>query len=152
MAIQKLIITELNIPELLKTAMELPKTGYLEGSSNYTYLKISDAYIHQLFPFVQNKKTSKPDYFNKYSMGAHITIIYPEENRIIHLEELNKEHCFKVISAFSTIIGTKRYYALKVEAASLLQLRRKYLLPDNLAFKNHWIDFHITFAVSKIIN
>lgn len=149
LVMKKLIITELNIPELLKTALELPNIGYLESSSNYTYLKISDAYIHQLFPFVQNKKISKPNYFDKYSMGAHITIFYPEENKILDSEELNEEHHFKVIGAFSTVISSKRYYALKVEAPSLLKLRRKYLLPDKLAFKDHWIDFHITFAVNK---
>lgn len=138
---------KLDIPEISKIALELPPIGYLETSSNYAYLKISDAYIHQLFPFIQGKKTRKPNYFDKYSMGAHITVIYPQENRALHLEELNQEHHFKVIDAFSTVISQKRYYALKVEAPSLLEIRRKYLLPDKLNFKNHWIDFHITFAV-----
>lgn len=151
MSIQEPLITELNAPELLKTALALPHTGYLKASSHYTYLKISDAYIHQLFPFIEDKKISKPDYFDKYSMGAHITVIYPEEDKTIHSQELNQEHHFRVINAFSTVIGAKRYYALKVEPPTLLELRRKHSLPGKLAFKKHWIDFHITFAVSSIL-
>lgn len=149
---QYLAITPLEIPGLLETALTLPSFGYLEKiPQGYYYLNIDDAYIHQLFPFVQNKKIEKPDYFEKYTMGAHITVSYPEE-KIINEEDLNKNYHFEITGAFSSVIDCKRYYALAVASNSLLQIRRKNHLPDQLNFKNHAIGLHITFAVEKLSN
>jgi len=147
---KELIITPLDFPEILKTALDIQSSGYLEQSFHYFYLKIDDDYIHRLFPLFQDKMITKPDYFNRYTMGAHITIVYPEENKLINEQELGKEHHFKIKEIFSTVIGLKRYYALLVEAPTLLQLRKKYGLSSQLLFKNHWIDFHITFGVCQI--
>ena len=150
---QTLETTPLNIPEILKTALELPNTGYLDISSSYIYLKISDDFIHKLYilliQITQNKKIKKPNYFDKYSMGAHITVIYPEEKILANSEDIGQKHNFKIIGIFSAIVNLKKYYVLKIEAPTLLQLRRKYTLPDKLNFKNHGIDFHITFGVSS---
>ncbi len=149
---QTLKITQLNIPEILKTALALPKTGYLEASSGYTYLNIDNDYIYKLYEILihntQNTEIKKPPYFDKYSMGAHITVIYPEEKILANAEDIGQKHNFKITGIFSAIANVKKYYALKIEAPTLLQLRREYHLPDKLNFKNHWIDFHITFGIS----
>lgn len=149
---QELKITPLNIPQILKAALELPNVGYLEVSENYTYLNINNNYIHKLYLLliqnIHNKEIKKPNYFNKYSMGAHITVIYPEEKIVVHSEEIGQKHNFKITGIFSAIVNSKRYYALQIKSPTLLQLRRKYNLADKLNFKNHGIDFHITFGVS----
>lgn len=81
-------------------------------------------------------------------MGAHITVIYPEESPNIHiqLKELNQIHHFSIKDLVMAEIGPKNYYVLLVESPSLLALRRKYALTDLLNFKGYGIDFHITIA------
>lgn len=120
------------------------------SNNNLFYLDIDDAYIHQLFPFLKDDHIKKPDYFGEKSAGAHITIIYPEEDKKINKEDLVQEHSFLVKNIVTAEIGQKKYYVLLVESPSLLQLRRKYKLPDLLCFKGYAIDFHITIGVKVL--
>ncbi len=139
---------KLNIPKLMSVALSLQPVGKIVVSdNNLTYLDIDDEYIHRLFPLLQNKEIKKPDDFGDRSAGAHITVIYPEENKIINNEDLNQEHNFIFKDVVAAEIGLKTYYILLVESRSLLQLRTKYNLPDLLQFKGYSIGFHITMGM-----
>jgi hypothetical protein len=79
-------------------------------------------------------------------------VVYPEENTVIGMEEKGQEqeHSFTIKSAYAGDIENKQYYFLTVNAPSLLNLRRKYGLPDLLSFKSYLIEFHITFGVRML--
>lgn len=143
-------LAQLQNPDIISVASLLPQKGRLVSSQGYTYLDIDNDYIHNLFPLLNDPKVCKPDYFDKYTMGAHITVIYPEETRLTKVEEVGQEFTFNIKSAYSGDLGPKRYYFLTVNAPALLKLRRKYGLPDLLSFKNYLIEFHITFAVAPL--
>ncbi|HSW69133.1 MAG TPA: hypothetical protein VLI69_03095 [Gammaproteobacteria bacterium] len=143
-------ITSLNLPKLIDVAQDLPSKGKTETTGNNLFcLNVDDAYVHQLFPLLKNDRVKKPDYFSEKSAGAHITIIYPEENKIIHADDLKQEHRFFIKDIVTAEIGLKTYYVLLVESSSLLKLRKKYGLPDLLSFKGYSIGFHVTIGVMK---
>ncbi len=142
-------IITLDIPPIMDAAKHLPTKGSTQiSNNNLFYLNIDDAYIHKLFPLIKKAEVKKPDYFGKKSAGAHITIIYPEESKKIKTEDLANEHHFFIKNMVIAEIGQKKYYALMIESPSLLQLRKKYQLPDLLFFKGYFIGFHVTIGVS----
>lgn len=141
------LITKLNNSALIVAAASLPTVGRLAISENkLVYLDIDDGYIHQLFPLLQTQNIQKPDYFGEQSAGAHITVIYPEENTLLDKQDLAEGHRFHIDGVFTAVLGLKKYYVLMVTSPSLLQLRRRYGLADMLLFKNYSICFHITIA------
>lgn len=142
-------LQQLNIPHLISKAIALPATGRLEKSSEgYTYLNIDDRFIHDLYPLLPpHTNIIKPDYFNKYTMGAHITVVYPEEKTIIDPIHLGEEHTFTILGVYTGVIMPKQYFVLLVNAPSLTALRNKYKLGPKLSFKKHHIDLHITVGV-----
>src|SRR5829696_1009800 len=114
------LIKKLNIPNLISAASHLALDGKLAISdNNLVYLSVHDDYIHQLFPLFANQKIKKPDYFGAGSAGAHISVIYPEENILISSNDLDGEHKFEIEGACTAEIGLKNYYALMVNAPSL---------------------------------
>ncbi|HSW70015.1 MAG TPA: hypothetical protein VLI69_07705 [Gammaproteobacteria bacterium] len=138
-------IISLNLPKIIDAAQRLPLHGKTHLTENNLFsLKIDDDFIHQLLPLLKDDRVKKPNYFGEKSAGAHITIIYPEENKNINMHDLQQEHCFLVKDIVTAEIGLKTYYALLVESPSLLKLRKKYGLPDLLSFKGYSIGFHIT--------
>jgi hypothetical protein len=142
------LIEKLNIPDLMNAASHLALDGKLTISdNNLVYLDVDDAYIHRLYPLLQNQQIKKPDYFGEKSAGAHISVIYPEENKKINKSDLGQRHSFIIKDIIAAQIGLKTYNVLLVESASLLQLRRQYALPDMLCFKGYSIGFHITIGV-----
>jgi hypothetical protein len=142
------LIKKLNIPDLINAASHLALEGKLAISdNNLVYLDVDDAYINQLFPLLQNQQIKKPDYFGEKSAGAHITVVYPEENKKINKNDLGHKHDFIIKDIVTAELGLKTYYVLLVESPSLLQLRRRYTLPDMLCFKGYSIGFHITIGV-----
>ncbi|KTD11339.1 hypothetical protein [Legionella jamestowniensis] len=146
-------LKRLDIPDLLDAALNLPTSGDIKQSKDgLLYLDIADSYIHDLYPFLKNYSSViiKPDYFGQKSAGAHISIIYPEENSANMQEELGKTHHFKVLQVVSGDLGHKRYYVLTVSAPTLIEVRKKYQLGPQLKFKDHWIDLHITLGVSML--
>ncbi|HBY55981.1 MAG TPA: hypothetical protein DEG23_04115 [Coxiellaceae bacterium] len=134
---------------IITASLHLAQNGKLMISdNNLVYLNIDDEYIHRLFPLLQNQQIKKPDYFtDEKPVGAHITAIYPEENRKIRKEELDQEHVFTVKDIVTAEIDTKTYYAILVDSSSLLQLRRRHGLSDMLCFKGYSIGFHITIGI-----
>lgn len=142
------LITKLNSPPIINTVSHLKRKGQLARSkNNLVYLDVNDAYIHKLFPLLQNNQIKIPDYFGEGSVGAHVTVIYPEENKEINEKDLNQEHHFLIQDLVAATIEKKTYYVLLVESPSLLKLRKQYGLPDHLCFKGYSIGFHITIGV-----
>lgn len=141
-------IISLKFPKIIDTAQCLSLKGNTQLSeNNLFYLNIDDNYIHQLFPLLEATRVKKPDYFGEKSVGAHITIIYPEENKNIKIDDLQQEHSFFIKDIVTAEIGKKTYYVLLIESPSLLKLRKKYSLPELLSFKGYSIGFHITIGV-----
>jgi hypothetical protein len=140
-------ITRLNIPPLMDATSRLSKVGRIAVShNNLLYLDVDDAYIHELFPLLPYPKIKKPDYFRENGVGAHVSIVYPEEHWHHYEGDLGIECRFEAREAVIAEIDCKPYYVLLIDSPSLLVVRRKYGLSDNLNFKNHWIGFHITIA------
>ncbi|MDW9070697.1 hypothetical protein SE980_13030, partial [Legionella pneumophila] len=44
--------------------------------------------------------------------GAHISIIYPEENTTINPKELDQEHRFKIKNIIKANLELKKYYTI----------------------------------------
>ncbi|WP_045107498.1 hypothetical protein [Legionella hackeliae] len=144
-------LTHLDIPGLIDAASNLPSIGYLKQSNDgLVYLDLANGYIHNLYPFLKNYSSTivKPDYFGQKTAGAHISVIYPEENTKVDQQELGSSHYFELLHTFAGDIGNKRYYVLTVHAPTLIALRQRYGLGSQLKFKEHWIDLHITLGVS----
>lgn len=136
---------EMMNPQLLKAARHLQAKGRVEkGKNDYIYLNIDNAYINDLFPLLNEPSFQIPDYFSPDKVGAHISIIYPDEHKKLRTEDLGQECDFHITGLAQTTLGKKSYYVLLIQSSSLLQLRRKYALPDLLNFKGYKIDFHIT--------
>lgn len=144
----QLSMQQLSVPKLLDTVAQLSMKGHLKMNAfGLTYLDIDDNFIHQIFPLIPDMSAIKPEYFGEDLVGAHISVIYPEEDISCHKSDLNKEHSFTVTGLFFAVIENKKYYVLKVKAPSLTSLRRRQGLPDKLSFKNCLIDLHITVGV-----
>lgn len=144
-------IEKLHFPTILKKASHFKMSGSLEKSkNNLIYVNIDDCYIHELYPLLKDETILKPDYFGKGKIGAHVTVIYPEEVSKVDLNEIGETYSFTLKEIISAIIGKKQYYVILVESPSLLQLRNKYGFPDYLNFKGYAIGFHITIGVKYI--
>lgn len=129
---------------------KLPKQGTVHvKNNNYCYLNIDDRYIHNAFDFLPAIELKKPDYFDETTqfMGAHISIIYPEENVTVFSDEIGKIVDFEVDGLFSARLLNKTYYVFKVISPHLLELRKRYGLNEKLLLKGHLVDFHITVGV-----
>ena len=137
-------IIHLNNIKLIQSAKLLVSRGKLAIFDNkFVYVQVSDDYVHQLFPLLEDEHIIKPDYFGE-KLGAHITVIYPEEYKKLDEKDLGVEHSFLVKELIAARINQKIYYALWVESPSLQKIRKKYDLPDLLCFKGYQIGFHIT--------
>jgi hypothetical protein len=150
---QELKVIELNEPDLIELASRLTHTGRIAVSDdNLSYLNIDDNFIHYLQPLLEDDTTQEPDYFDHSTnyIGAHISVIYPEEGIIIEPKDLNTVHYFTVTGLFMAECGQKIYYALRVNSPSLLKLRHKYGLQDKLQLQNHLLDLHITVGIKSI--
>lgn len=144
----QLSMKQLNVPKLFDTVAQLSMKGHLKMNAfGLTYLDIDDNFIHQIFPLIPDMLAMKPEYFGDDLVGAHISVIYPEEDISCYKADLNKEHDFAVTGLFSAVLENKKYYVLKVKAPSLISLRRRHGLSDKLVFKNCLIDLHITVGV-----
>lgn len=145
-----MMFTSLIIPELIEKARALSSIGNIVTTpKQWTYLDVDDAYIEQLFPLLSHhqKHICKPEHMGENIVGAHISVIYPEENTFLQNEDLGQKHAFVITGIFAADLAGKRYYALTVEAPSLIALRQKYRLDETLYFKSHRVPLHMTIGV-----
>lgn len=149
---EKIMITNaLSIP-LIKKARLLNNHGRIMKDNDYFFLKIDDDFIHKLYPELTSyENIQKPDYFaDPQKIGAHISIIYPEEKTLLHSENLGGIHTFQIKDLCKTILDLKEYYVLRVDSPSLDDLRIRHNLPLQPKYKDQIFGFHITIAVRDI--
>jgi hypothetical protein len=122
----------------------LEKNGKLmQQADGFAYIKVDDAYIHDLYPLLDlDKDFKEPPYFRRPNApGAHISVFYENEN--IKVQEVGESFSFTLRNIEVVKVGkNKTYIVLVVDAPKLEQLRKKYGLTPKL--KNH--EFHITIA------
>lgn len=132
----------------------LPKFGIFKANEEgLAYLDIDDRFIHEVYPVIHHPGMMKPDYFDNKTnfIGAHVSVIYPHECvDVTRLPEQGEVFLFEIESLISAQLLNKRYYALKIHAPQLTELRLSYKLPNQLNFNGFWIDFHITVAVEQL--
>lgn len=142
------------------------KTVGKDNSTPYYYLKIEDDFIHALFPLLKDNTLLKPDYFStEKSVGAHISVIYPEEivanistsisssssdslsiSKALPISELNQTFNFDLSGLIDIQVFGKRIVALVVSSPELEKLRIQYGFPKKLNYHNLLVPFHITLA------
>ena len=136
---------------LINLALKLPKQGKVfKTENNLAYLKIHNDFIYELQPLLNDKEIIKPTYFDKDGIGAHISIIYPEENEVLQENDIGGIHNFNITGLFAAALDEKEYFALGVDAPSLLLLRKNYHLQEMLFIKNILVPFHVTIGVKKL--
>lgn len=150
---RRLIIDQLSCPNLFNSLSTFEKRGWIAQTEHYCYLKIDDGFIHQAYPFLIEFNTliHKPDYFDhQEGIGAHISIIYPEEQALLMTENMGQIHEFHIQNLLKIKFDRSYYYVLSVASASLARLREMHHLAPQPTFKGHPIMFHITVGVQFI--
>lgn len=114
----------------------------------FVYLNVSNDIINGFFRGLDEEGVVQPPYREpKYNgIGAHISVMDPEEMEGRTLSELGKKFKYQVSGIFTVDPQRgkmQRIWALEVQSPELEELRRRYGLPPKL--RGH--DFHITFAV-----
>lgn len=148
-----MLITVLSNPEALQLAQSFACCGVLRQQGSYCYLKLDDDYIHQIYPLVSkllpvDDSIKKPDYFlAPNAVGAHISVIYPEERVRPVLSTQDEVHRFTIERLVKVLLGGKFYYVLAVYAPSLEVFRQMHALDAMPTFKQEKIFFHITIAI-----
>lgn len=128
--------------------MHLPESGILRNSDGFVYVDLDDAYIHQLVTFIEQEGFQEPPYFGKDLVGAHITVIYPNEIEKYGIETIQEtgrtihfvpNTCQAVRPP--TWQAIDEVYFVVVDAPELDAIREKYGLP-----KREYA-FHITIGI-----
>ncbi len=140
---------------LLKYAKtQLITKGILQQSENpsYCYLKISDDFIYQLYPMLEETKLHIPNYFNFVgAVGAHISVIYPAEfEPDLSITELGDHFSFIPDSLYCIEVFNKKMVILTIQCPELELLRRKYGFPAKLNYRGLMVPFHITIATGQL--
>ncbi len=145
----------IQIPELESKLKEIPDWGVLmerpdqNERKGIVYLKVSEAILDALFPYINDKNVDK----GSSEIGAHISVIRPAmgdqlPKGVDRVEELGKKFSFKLKYFASLVpdhdIQWERVWILGVESPELESLRGKYGLSPKLFGNKH--DFHITIA------
>lgn len=138
--------TETSWPEVVQYAREnLPQEGKLVVKSDgFGYLKVDDAYIHELFPLmgIAADGYKEPPYFrSEDSPGAHISLFYVDEE--VNPEEAGQTFPFELVDI--VVVHPSKYNSyviFEVKSPALEDLREKYGLERKL----HGHEFHISLA------
>ncbi len=135
--------------EVLTYANEnLPQCGVLRNTNGFVHLDVDDHYIYDLVPLIREEGFESPPYFGKEGLvGAHISVIFPDELKDVEIEECGKEFSFQLLNCITVIPeqfkGLVEFYFLIVEAPELNDLREKY----GLARCEY--NFHITIGLKQ---
>src|ERR1700722_3308970 len=137
-------------PQMIEAAAQFPQKGILKQKDNgYLYLEVSKNFIAELLPLINvpGKMVAPHHYTSKKGIGAHISIMYENEqiiNEIWEIKELGQEFTFSVMEIRTVKLNKnnkiKKLWLLAVAAPELEKLRESYGLKSKL--QNH--DFHIT--------
>ncbi len=127
----------------------LPNYGILKRSNGFVYVDLDDEYVHALITFIQQDGFQEPPYFGDAGLvGAHITVMYPEETAKYGIKDMKEcgEMVFFVPKKCQVVHPPRwkeidEVYFIVVDAPQLDKIREKYGLP-----KQEY-DFHITIGV-----
>ena len=135
--------------KILQHAKGFAKQGTLNQQDNYCYLKVNDNYIHALYPFLSiYGDIKKPNYFNSPDgIGAHISVIYPEEGIKPVITSSFHKHDFSVVQFGVANYQQKSFYVLIIHSYALERIRKQYMLHPMPLFQKQRIFFHITIGV-----
>lgn len=134
-------------PDTVQVIKKLPHQGYLKQTNeDFVYIGVDDDYIFELLKFFPGYLP--PLYYKKGGIGAHITLIMPEEYKEKlegkEIKELGKKFTFQPDGFFTAETNkpgdNKVYLYLKVSSPELQAFRKKYGLSP--LSRGH--DFHIT--------
>lgn len=139
-----------NQPQVIETVVKIQQKGILKQKDNgYLYLEVSKDFIAEALPLIDvpGKIVPPRHYTSKKGIGAHISIMYENEqilNEIWEIKELGQEFTFTVRELRTVKLNkdnkVKKLWLIAVSAPELEKLRESYGLSSKL--KNH--DFHIT--------
>jgi hypothetical protein len=139
-----------NQPQVLETVVQFEQKGILKQKDNgYLYVEVSRDFIAEALPLIdaQGKIVPPRHYTSKKGIGAHISVMYENEqilNEIWEIKELGQEFTFTVMELRTVKLNkdnkVKKLWLLAVAAPELAKLRESYGLSSRL--KGH--DFHIT--------
>lgn len=137
-------------PHVIEKVVQFEQKGILKQKDNgYLYVEVSRDFIAEALPLIiaQGKLVPPRHYTSKKGIGAHISVMYENEqilNEIWEIKELGQEFTFTVMELRTVKLNTnnkmKKLWLLAVAAPELEKLRESYGLSSKL--KNH--DFHIT--------
>lgn len=123
--------------------------GTLKSTNGFVYVDIDDKYVHELIQFIEKSGFQKPPYFADPNLvGAHITVIYPDEMKEYSLEQIKEVGTTIYFQPLECNLATPpnwkeidQVYFIVVDSPQLDQIREKYGLP------NREYKFHITIGV-----
>lgn len=156
-ATQTLLVAEVEIhhnPLLLEYAnTHLSHFGFLKKTDDgFVYVKVSNAFINQLLPLLNQSQVKTPPYFGPNRVGAHISVIRDFEitnPKTLHINELGKKVFFEISDLCSVkplgFPGCKKVWFLQVRCPELEQLRERLGFSPKIA--GH--EFHITIGIEK---
>lgn len=146
---ERFVFTELPEQSVIEIAASLNTEGAMQQRGDYCYLNIDDRFIHQLYPLLAHyERIEKPDYFTEPNpIGAHISVIYPEEMVRALPSQMDEKHLFSVSGLIKAQYGTKDYFMLSVIAPSLSAFRQLQYLAPRPIWKRQEIMFHITVGI-----
>lgn len=121
----------------------------MQESGDYCYLNIDDRYIDHIYPMLaQYGRVDKPDYFSMPDgIGAHISVIYPEEMVRVLPSSVGQKYTFSVCGLFKAQYEGKVYFALSITSPSLSAFRQLHYLTPRPIWKRQEVMFHITIGV-----
>lgn len=139
-----------NQPQVIEKIIQFEQKGILKQKDNgYLYVEVSRDFIAETLPLIeaQGKIVPPRHYTSKKGIGAHISVMYENEqimNEIWEIKELGQEFTFTVMELRTVKLNkdnkVKKLWLLAVAAPELEKLRESYGLSSRL--KGH--DFHIT--------
>lgn len=137
-------------PQVIEQVIQLPQKGTLKQKDNgYLYVEVSNDFIADALALIEapGKIVPPRHYTSKKGIGAHISVMYENEqivNEIWEIKELGQEFTFSVMELRTVKLNKnnkmKKLWILAVAAPELEELRLSYGLTPKL--KGH--DFHIT--------
>jgi len=134
---------------------ETPMKGELkQDDEGFVYIDINNDFIDGMYPLIDEDGAEKPPYFDKDGVGAHVSVISPDEldeDNELKIEELGDDINFKIKEVYSTNPAgwdeMSKVWFVSIDAPDLKKIRKKYDLPETYKDKGH--DFHITIGVQR---
>jgi hypothetical protein len=137
-------------PQVIEKVVQFKQKGILKQKDNgYLYIEVSRDFIAEALPLIeaQGKIVPPRHYTSKKGIGAHISVMYENEqimNEIWEIKELGQEFEFTIMELRTVKLNknnkVQKLWLIAVAAPELEKLRESYGLSSKL--KGH--DFHIT--------